>query len=273
MKKTFKRMIAGISALAIMSTGAFSALSASAIRVIDDYDLNNPEYQAYVDTLGDVCPYEEEIFAAMGGKGDKVHLYNVTFVTDDMETYSSFDVESGSDTYRWFSYGSLYWNRLRISYTENISVTAEEFDEFLSSNSFKAHVSSLTEKTLVLEYDEDAELADVAEACAALNSEYGLHVDGEIACSSVSFTETEETTEPSLSFGTPSLPGDADLDGKLGISDVTKISKFTANASLYPISDSTALANADYNQDGKIDALDTGILLELMLGTYENAVE
>lgn len=85
-------MIAGISSLAIMSTGAFSALSASAIRIIDDYDLNNPEYQAYVDTLGDVCPYEEEIFAAWGGKYDKVHLYNVTFTNTDTKTNSSFDV-------------------------------------------------------------------------------------------------------------------------------------------------------------------------------------
>ncbi len=67
--------------------------------------------------------------------------------------------------------------------------------------------------------------------------------------------------------------GDIDLDDTQGMSDIVTLTKFNASASLYPLSDKTAIANADMNQDGKIDAVDTSILIEMALGDFASAVE
>ncbi|MBQ3566776.1 MAG: hypothetical protein IJA12_06305, partial [Oscillospiraceae bacterium] len=63
-----------------------------------------------------------------------------------------------------------------------------------------------------------------------------------------------------------------DMNGSASMADIAKLAKYVSNAELFPITDPTALANADVTQDGVIDQLDTNMLIEIALGTYESAV-
>lgn len=83
--------------------------------------------------------------------------------------------------------------------------------------------------------------------------------------------KADETME-AVNIDTPTIAGDLDLDDKHGMSDIVFLTKYTASPELYPITDATALANADVNQDGVIDSIDTNLLIEMTLGSFESAV-
>ncbi|MBE6844560.1 MAG: hypothetical protein E7508_02425 [Ruminococcus sp.] len=116
-----------------------------------------------------------------------------------------------------------------------------------------------------LSFDEDADLDDKIDISVELHKEYGF----------VPFFYRQTTVKmfsDPVATVTPTLAGDADLNGECGIADVALITKYTASSELYPIDDPTALANADINQDSEVNAADVGILIEIMLGNYESAV-
>lgn len=75
--------------------------------------------------------------------------------------------------------------------------------------------------------------------------------------------ENAEETTPAV---TSTLKGDVDLDGEVGLSDITALSKNNLSNELYPLINETAYANADMNGDGVVDGLDTSALIELNLG-------
>jgi len=81
-----------------------------------------------------------------------------------------------------------------------------------------------------------------------------------------------QTSTSALNFGTPTIAGDIDLNNEQGTADIIVLSKYIANSQLYPITDPTALANADMNQDKEVNSLDANILVEMSLGDYENIV-
>ncbi|MGN0612783.1 MAG: glycosyl hydrolase [Porcipelethomonas sp.] len=73
------------------------------------------------------------------------------------------------------------------------------------------------------------------------------------------------SSQPTIEIGTPSLIGDADLDGKVGVSDVVKTAKFVSSSSMYPLQDAVAAANADVNYDKAINTLDVSKMIEYTL--------
>ncbi|MGN0612724.1 MAG: endo-1,4-beta-xylanase, partial [Porcipelethomonas sp.] len=87
-----------------------------------------------------------------------------------------------------------------------------------------------------------------------------------VADNKVTFEVTvAEDTGTSIEFGTPTLIGDADLNGTIGVSDVVKTAKFISSNTLYPLRDSVAAANADVNYDKQINSLDVSKMIEYVL--------
>ncbi len=78
---------------------------------------------------------------------------------------------------------------------------------------------------------------------------------------------TEPSTVPSVDIGTPTMMGDVNCDNSVGTADIVSLSKFNANAGLFPLKDSTAAANADVTHDGVIDAADALKLIEYLLNS------
>ncbi|MGN0614051.1 MAG: glycoside hydrolase family 9 protein [Porcipelethomonas sp.] len=90
---------------------------------------------------------------------------------------------------------------------------------------------------------------------------------------------TTSSTDPSTSETNPSytgdttklLYGDVDLDGKVSVSDVTKLYKYLASKAIYPVGKDTpetiaqALEQADVAWDSKVDSLDGSKLIEYCL--------
>ena len=62
------------------------------------------------------------------------------------------------------------------------------------------------------------------------------------------------------------LKGDADLNGTVDLADLTTIAKYNLSSSSYPLANETAFANADVNDDGKVDGIDVSMLIETQLG-------
>ena len=166
---------------------------------------------------------------------------------------------------------------------ENDAITKEELNEFLQSEGFDATVPCVnfctgrdgeTYISTRVEIDKDTNYGYFAEVYYALCQEYGFIPDMYFEASETIFENvyTDETIMPSLNFGTPTIAGDIDLNNEQGTADIIILSKYIANSQLYPITDPTALANADMNQDKEINSLDASILVELSLGSFESAV-
>lgn len=62
------------------------------------------------------------------------------------------------------------------------------------------------------------------------------------------------------------LQGDANLDGRVDLADLTVVAKYNLSNEAYPLANEIAYANADMNDDGKVDGLDTSALIENQLG-------
>ena len=62
------------------------------------------------------------------------------------------------------------------------------------------------------------------------------------------------------------LKGDADLNGLVDLADLTVVAKYNINNTAYPLANETAYANADMNDDGVVNGLDTSALIENQLG-------
>ena len=72
----------------------------------------------------------------------------------------------------------------------------------------------------------------------------------------------ENTSVPPSS----SLKGDADLNGVVELADLVTVAKYNLNHSAFPLKNDTAFANADMNDDGDVNMLDTSALIEYQLG-------
>ena len=66
----------------------------------------------------------------------------------------------------------------------------------------------------------------------------------------------------------PTLKGDADMNGEVGLSDIITVSKYIISNIGYPLINLTAMANADLNGDGYVDPIDISILIEVNLGIF-----
>ena len=90
------------------------------------------------------------------------------------------------------------------------------------------------------------------------------------ACTASAVIPTE-AAEENDDFGEPSFPGDADLSGDVGVSDITAVGKYILNPGAFKFKSKAAMANADMNRDKKIDVLDGSVLIEINLGIISPA--
>ncbi|MBQ7901439.1 MAG: leucine-rich repeat protein, partial [Clostridia bacterium] len=80
----------------------------------------------------------------------------------------------------------------------------------------------------------------------------------------VTTVQTQVTTT-ALIFGTPTIMGDSDNDGSVGLADVAVVAKYAVSTTLYYIDDPVAAANADVNHDWLVNAADVQMMIEFML--------
>ncbi len=310
MKKIFSKIIAGISAVSILSTLSVSSFTTFALRY-PEYDLDNEAYIEFLDTHTTKILEGEEEFIKYSNISRRVNSFlGWTYTVGEVKHiyYSNITPEEHIkecclesciiefeyfDGTRTFVQGDIYTYGLDYHVADNLSDEELEafnskISDFLLENNYKAHLETsdqtvyndpatvIRDKDIV--YDKDATVEDVFNILAALYKEFDdFRVNMYFLASSLpKFTDDEEhtTTEPTtaVTFGTPTIAGDVDMNGESGMADITKLAKYTSNAELFPITDPTALANADVTQDGVIDSLDTNMLIEIALGTYESAV-
>ena len=80
-------------------------------------------------------------------------------------------------------------------------------------------------------------------------------------------TESKETAEAVIADkAVATLKGDADLNGEVSLTDIVAVSKNPLSDEAYPLANDTAYANADMNNDTKVNAVDTSALIENQLG-------
>ncbi len=274
MKKITKKMFSVLSAMAIIATGAINT-QVSALNINA-----NPDYIEYIKTL-EISEEEDwlmeidyTITEYFMSDYTPIHVY---------ESNNNLFFEYGKDNIHDFKCGNLCGMSMEVP-DENVTITVEELNKFLQTEGIDAIVKSLKLSTdhygnyVLGGYVGSS--PDQTKAYRVLCTEYGFKPSLIFEASdSVSFEFTDDkeqtTTEPTtnvVTFGTPTIAGDANMDGSASMADIAKLAKYVSNAELFPITDPTALANADVTQDGVIDSLDTNMLIEIALGSYESAV-
>lgn len=262
MKNLLKKAFACLSTLTVLSV---SVLNVSALTIGEDY----PAYCDYVNSKYTRFEDEKEILAKYSTLKDVFYdFYEKRTVCN---VYMVYNISDSS-----YSYGcaEVSWHNFYIDDTEILIPTEEEINTFLSENNFKATVSSYNSEAysmfspISLSYEEGVTFEDIVDIANALNDKFSMRIDWLVPVSMAS----KNIPQPTTQSPTITLFGDLDLDDKQGMSDIVALTKYNASPELYPITDKTALANADINQDGVIDALDTNILIEMTLGSFESAV-
>ena len=294
--RKIKRVLAVISAVATL---AVSAMPVSAYNTNwTGYDINNPEYIEYVDKLGGYLPnkiiedamirgYNEDEWLVYpfekgsyeyGWAWECKHIMGNTDkfkVTADPregeEGYIKFgtnielgnhdDVEAVKGKKRTFT-----WVEMTLNWFEDRNdVNIEDVQALFKERKFRAtaeysktDMGVLSTKGVIVRYDKEITLDEVTEIIHALDTEFRLLPSGYVTNDNPGklFTEKAE----------PTLKGDANLDGRVDLADLTVVAKYNLNNEAYPLANDTAYANADMNGDGVVDGLDTSALIENQLG-------
>ena len=267
MKKTLKKLLAAMSAAAVLSASSICSLYSSALLIQRDFI--SEAYQEHIANR-QVVANEEELLPLFSPyalsssyKVDCKHIYESydydysSEVGADFSGYSSFYFEFGDDKIRVFHPGFVNWNCL-YGIVDNTSVyTEENINEFLIGNNFKVQLKELTftERnssptetyicaSVILDYDEKATLNDVIKTTIALYNEFGLFPNYELFMTSTSF-EAEI------------LYGDANGDNELNVSDAAFIARTLAKRETIDVTTNPA---ADYNNDGKVTVSDAATI-------------
>lgn len=74
----------------------------------------------------------------------------------------------------------------------------------------------------------------------------------------------EVTGDGTIDIGEPTLLGDVNLDGAVGVADISTLAKYNVNPEVYSLS-GVAIANADVTKDAKVDGLDLNAIIEYCL--------
>ena len=82
----------------------------------------------------------------------------------------------------------------------------------------------------------------------------------------INFNKDNEVEFMEKKAANATMKGDADINNEVNIADLTTVAKYNLSSSSYPLKNEVAEANADMNDDGKIDGLDTSALIEDQLG-------
>lgn len=264
------------SVLAVMTTCISFPFHASATSGLPI----NENYQEFVSSF-EAIPREEELLLMWQDKDPCFkHIYESDSIYDIEEDYLSTQFFEFGESVRQFQSGEIYWNVYYFSLENAEICNAENIALFLQENNLKAKISDYDiydrNGTFVLDFEEDITAHEIVDTALALYNEFDSSPQVIRRLVTAYFyyepVENTEPTSPTITFGTPTIAGDANMDGATSMADIAKLAKYVSNAELFPITDPTALANADVTQDGVIDSLDTNMLIEIALGTYESAV-
>jgi hypothetical protein len=294
--RKLRKLLAGLSSVAILvtCTGFVSA------ETTEYTGIDTKQYHDYIDCLYEIANKDmvyEMFYSNCQFNAEEYGKYPPIYgeFANIYSTSSSSSLSDGSvmyidETYLefYFDYKAAQFGDKIVYYdtykVKNPEFTKEELEVFLKENNFKASVSEFTETDEITEISLEFYGMTVSEAeqmSYAIYKVYGIKpCCGSYLTSDFIFNKEYDKQDYiskvnallSATSNTVTIAGDIDLNNEQGISDIVTLSKFNANPELYPITDSTALANADMNQDGKVDTLDATILIEMALSTYESAV-
>lgn len=240
MKKSLKKMIATISAMAVCATSVIST-SVGAIAVFKDRE---------------VRPETTSFSASMYGKDVKFHLWQKAtdyFDDEDIKIYVSDTLENNKgEKYNY----KLISNHVHYGTTDFCGVgllngfffefdnieDLTSFNEYLKDNKIAYSKSSFGENTVYIDYTDyiDDEYFDTLQK---IKDDTGIEATWWGNEASVQVTEAE-TPLPE-----PTLAGDANEDGKVSIADAVLIMQVLSNPDEFQLTPQ-GIANADIYGDG-----------------------
>ena len=171
-----------------------------------------------------------------------------------------YEAEHGKN--RSFEMGRIHWNTF---WSDSSIYEPDEINKFLSENDYTIRIKDANTKNPLMgkvsysmDIPEGLSIEEMTNTGKALYEKFDMKPDIYILASN------EPTfTEEKIGF---TLKGDADLSGEVDLADLTTVAKFNLSNEAYPLKNEVAEANADMNDDGKVDGLDTSALIENQLG-------
>ena len=94
-----------------------------------------------------------------------------------------------------------------------------------------------------------------------------------LAAMTMAFSGVNMTSFAENEKAVSTLKGDADLNGLVDLADLTTVAKYNLSNESYPLANDTAYANADMNDDGEVNGLDTSALIENQLGRERKTID
>ncbi len=265
-----------------MSLSVLSLVSFSASAVISPiYEIDNEEYREMIDSLHHRVAYDEEFTSFLNSliaeppEGYNIseikHVYSRLSETKLSHIYycdEEIKVLPDYRTARQITSLVVHWGSVHsddAGFYEEHSI--DELNAFLKENNLKAWFEENPDYVEYnIFYDDDVTEEDLILTILKLNEVYGMEVYIEL----LGF-HTPYLYDISIKtkFGIQTIAGDVNVDNVFSVADISKMTKYIVSAELYPIEDSTALANADVNQDGIIDSVDKNEMLVMFLGTFK----
>ena len=276
MKKILKKCIAVLISLSVLSSVSFSA---SAV-ISPIYEIDNEEYREMIDSLHHRVVYDEEFTSFLNSliaeppEGYNIpeikHVYSRLSETKLSHTYYCDEEIKVLPDYRTARRITSYVVRWGSVHSKDVDFykehSVDELNAFLKENNLNAWFEESSEHP---EYDifyEELNEENLILTLLKLNEEYGMVVHiGKMALHTPYLYDISIKTK----FGTQTIAGDVNVDNVFSVADISRMTKYIVSAELYPIVDSTALANADVNQDGIIDSVDKNEMLVMFLGTFK----
>lgn len=226
------------------------------------YDINNPDYQKRVDSLGKKIAYEAEFAAYLSDfEGRTVtHIYNANDNTKvvgiNNRTYIVESIVPGNETARRFDQVDFYWGGSELdadaygfyNYVEIFGkgkYTVGEINDYLKDSGFKAHIVNCQndESPKYVVYYDDTDEENVVATFLSLHQKYGAKL--------LAFAPVSENKE----IYNDILLGDANADDVLNVRDCALIASFIAKGEAETLPDT-----ADYNKDGKKNVRDAAAI-------------
>ena len=117
--------------------------------------------------------------------------------------------------------------------------------------------------------NEQAVVTTVATTKATTTSATTSKTTAKTTAKTTSATQATAATQPTGNIDWSRVKyGDVDVDGKITATDAVILSKYLLSQSEYPITDPTALENADTVYDGELNNKDLIALCNVILGIY-----
>ncbi len=265
----FKKSLSIISATVTLVALCICTMTGIVVSAAEEYPTGSlPEPGKDFYTLEQLFAMSDDEFLALNGRiGSGQIYYNV--INYDLNDENKFDYERGIS-------GSLSTS---VSSSDSMYVKGETEDiiESALGDTVKYQINSPTfEDDMYYSYIfqvyfpdyelpaerfsiNDEQVMEFAKCWFCVDQVFKISYDGFGTAAIIPTPSTEPTPAKST------LLGDVDLNDEVGLSDVTALAKYNLNNTAFPLGSEAALANADVNNDGKVDSIDETKLIEYNL--------